>query len=207
MLRLHPLIVPRAPRVQGFTLAEVIVASAVGALVIIATTTVFAPQLRMHQRLEGRTRLQERWARVQYLLDTEIQEAHSVAVIANGLRLTTCAVPSNPSDTYSLANRCTDGTTSATGTPGTDVSITYVHTPGTQVLSRTGPTINRNGQLNTTSDPSTEVLTTGVVEFIVPDPVTARKDDAPAADQAATTNVAGWCWISGVGGLIQTTSG
>ena len=37
--------------------------------------------------------------------------------------------------------------------------------------------------------------------------VTARKDDAPASDQAATTNVAGWCWISGVGGLIQTTSG
>jgi hypothetical protein len=37
--------------------------------------------------------------------------------------------------------------------------------------------------------------------------VTARKDDAPAADQAATTNVAGWFWISGVGGLIQTTSG
>jgi hypothetical protein len=37
--------------------------------------------------------------------------------------------------------------------------------------------------------------------------VTARKDDAPAADQAAMANVAGWCSISGGGGLIQTTSG
>ena len=37
--------------------------------------------------------------------------------------------------------------------------------------------------------------------------VTARKDDAPAADQAAMSNVAGWCSISVGGGLIQTTSG
>ena len=38
-------------------------------------------------------------------------------------------------------------------------------------------------------------------------PVTARKDDATAAVQAATTNVAGWDPSSGGGGLIQTTSG
>ncbi len=38
-------------------------------------------------------------------------------------------------------------------------------------------------------------------------PVTARKDDVPAADQAATTNLAGLMPISGGGGLIQTTSG
>jgi hypothetical protein len=38
-------------------------------------------------------------------------------------------------------------------------------------------------------------------------PVTARKDDPPAADQAAITNVVGWMLFSGVGGLIQATSG
>ena len=37
-------------------------------------------------------------------------------------------------------------------------------------------------------------------------PVTTRKDDAPAADQAATTSVVGWMVFSGGGGLIQTTS-
>jgi hypothetical protein len=37
--------------------------------------------------------------------------------------------------------------------------------------------------------------------------VTARKDDVSAADQAAMSNVAGWCSISVGGGLIQTTSG
>ena len=38
-------------------------------------------------------------------------------------------------------------------------------------------------------------------------PVTDRKDDAPAAVQAAIANVVGLGWISGGGGLIQTTSG
>jgi hypothetical protein len=42
---------------------------------------------------------------------------------------------------------------------------------------------------------------------IEPGAVTARKDDAPAADQAAITNVVGWMVFSGGGGLIQTTSG
>jgi len=37
--------------------------------------------------------------------------------------------------------------------------------------------------------------------------VTARKDDAPAAYQAAITNVADVTSFSGGGGLIQTTSG
>jgi len=37
--------------------------------------------------------------------------------------------------------------------------------------------------------------------------VTVRKDDAPAAGQAAITNVAGMTPFSGGGGLIQTTSG
>jgi hypothetical protein len=34
-----------------------------------------------------------------------------------------------------------------------------------------------------------------------------RKDDAPAADQAAMANVAGLMAFSGGGGLIQTTPG
>jgi hypothetical protein len=37
--------------------------------------------------------------------------------------------------------------------------------------------------------------------------VAVRKDDAPAADQAAMANVAGSMAFSGGGGLIQTTPG
>jgi hypothetical protein len=40
-----------------------------------------------------------------------------------------------------------------------------------------------------------------------PKAVTVRKDDAPAAVQAAIDNVAGSSSISAGGGLIQTTSG
>ncbi len=47
----------------------------------------------------------------------------------------------------------------------------------------------------------------GLREMLQGAPVTARKDDVPAADQAATTNLAGLMPISGGGGLIQTTSG
>lgn len=178
---LRPLPPPsiQAPRSQGFTLVELIVAAAVGSLVIIATTTVFAPQLRMHQRLEGRTRLQERWARVQFLLDTEIQEAYSVALIPDGLQLTTCAAPDEPSDTYSLATRCDDGATALTGTPGTPVTITYVYNPVTQVLSRNGPSIDCFGKLVTNSSnqgrncqrslvtltPGASILSSGILQF------------------------------------------
>jgi len=38
-------------------------------------------------------------------------------------------------------------------------------------------------------------------------PVPARKDDVPAADQAAIDNVAGSSSISAGGGLFHTTSG
>ena len=47
------------------------------------------------------------------------------------------------------------------------------------------------------------------VEKLIPEPatVTARKDDAPAAGQAAINNVAAVTPFSCSGGLIQTTSG
>jgi len=45
----------------------------------------------------------------------------------------------------------------------------------------------------------------GISSFLAA--VTARKDDAPAADQAAITNLADLALFSGGGGLIQTTSG
>jgi hypothetical protein len=42
---------------------------------------------------------------------------------------------------------------------------------------------------------------------LVSETVAARKDDAPAAGQAAITNIASVTPFSGGGGLIQTTSG
>jgi len=47
----------------------------------------------------------------------------------------------------------------------------------------------------------------GNPEFLAAAPVTVRKDEAPAATQAAITNVARVMSFSEGGGLIQTTSG
>jgi len=49
-------------------------------------------------------------------------------------------------------------------------------------------------------------LKAGGPVFMSPPSVTASKDDTPAADQAATANVAGLGSNSVGGGLIQTTS-
>jgi type II secretory pathway component PulJ len=148
----------------GFTLVEVLVASVVGTLLIIATTTIVVPQLRMHQRLEGRTRLQERWARVQFLLDNEIQEAHTVRVNNNILELTICE-PLAMDEFYAInANRCSNGGSAATGTPGNDATITYALDPSNQTLTRQGPSIDQRGSL-VINTPSSSVLATGVLVF------------------------------------------
>ncbi|MCP9911716.1 hypothetical protein KBZ15_17670, partial [Cyanobium sp. BA20m-p-22] len=102
----------------GFTLVELAVGTAVGALVIIITTAVFAPLLRLHKQLDSQIRLQERWSRVQFLLNSEIQEAESVNYISNGLRIV-----------------------------NSSGSIEYIWDPGKQILNRSGPGIDCHGEL------------------------------------------------------------
>ena len=161
----------------GFTLVELVVGSAIGALAIVITTAVFAPQLRLHQRLGGQVKLQERWSRVRLLLNTEIAEAHSVRSIGNGLELITCEPLGSAS-----SNRCSDGdpAISATGSPGHDVAICYELVPepasGTSRLQRRGPMIEVDGALSSQgatrscSDFTAEVVTNGVTAFSAPEP-------------------------------------
>ena len=158
----------------GFTLVELAVGTAISALVIVITTAVFAPQLRVHQRLGGQLRLQERWSRLESLLNTEIAEAHRVQPIGNGLELTTC----EPLDSAS-SKRCSDGASSATGSPGYDVATCYELVPepasGTSLLQRRGPMIEVDGALRTQgatrscADQTAEVVTTGVTTFSAPE--------------------------------------
>ena len=159
----------------GFTLVELAVGTAIGALVIVITTAVFAPQLRVHQRLGGQLRLQERWSRVRFLLNTEIAEAHSVRSIGSGLELITCE-PLAPGNASSA--RCSDGASPATGSPGYDIATCYELVPdqasGTSSLQRRGPMIEVNGALRTQgairscADQAAEVVTTGVTTFSAP---------------------------------------
>jgi prepilin-type N-terminal cleavage/methylation domain-containing protein len=166
----------------GFTLVELVVGTAISALLIIITTGVLSPQLRMNRLLGGQMRLQERWSRVESLLNTEIAEAHRVEPIYietelkelkfNGLELITC----EPLDSGS-SNRCSDGdpASSATGSPGYDVAICYELVPepasGTSSLQRRGPMIEVDGSLSSQlaikscADFTAEVVTTGVTAF------------------------------------------
>lgn len=156
----------------GFTLVELVVATAIGALVIVITTAVFAPQLQVQRRLGGQLRLEERWSRVRFLLNTEIAEAHNVTSMGNGLGLITCEplAPGNASGA-----RCSDGATPATGSPGHDVAICYELVPeqafGTSSLQRRGPMIEADGSLSaqgvtrSCADQTPEVVTTGVTDL------------------------------------------
>ena len=159
---------------NGFTLVELAVGTAIGALVIIITTAVFAPQLRMNRLLGGQMRLEERWSRVRFLLNTEIAEAHSVRSIDNGLELITCETLNSAS-----SKRCSDGASSATGSPGYDVATCYELVPepasGTSLLQRRGPMIEVDGALRnqgatrSCADQTAEVVTTGVTTFSAPE--------------------------------------
>ena len=162
----------------GFTLVELAVGTAISALVIVITTAVFAPQLRVHQRLGGQLRLQERWSRMRFLLNTEIAEAHSVRSVGSGLELITCE-PLAPGNASSA--RCSDGASPATGSPGYDIATCYEllrdQASGTSSLQRRGPMIKIDGALRTQgasrscadkTAETAEVVTTGVTAFSAP---------------------------------------
>ena len=172
----RPWRIPSLQSDHGFTLVVLVVGTAISALLIIITTGVLSPQLRMNQLLGGQMRLQERWSRLESLLNTEIAEAHRVERIDNRLQLITC----EPLDSGS-SNRCSDGdpASSATGSPGYDVAICYELVPepasGTSSLQRSGPMINDDGSLSSQlatkscADFTAEVVTTGVTAFSAPE--------------------------------------
>ena len=143
-----PLLIPRSD--AGFTLVELVVGTTVGALVIVITTAVFTPLLRLNQQLNSQIRLQERWSRVRHLLDTEIQEAKSVSSFSNGLRL---------------------------GIIGSNDYIYYIWDAGEQILNRSGPGIDCWGAIRSGSqgkdcsgnpisdDSDTSIVSTGITNF------------------------------------------
>jgi type II secretory pathway component PulJ len=153
---------------NGFTLAELAVGVTVGALLIMITITLLSTLLRTHQRLGGLSRLQERWSRVQFLLDAEIQEAHSLQSITNGLQLISCE-PESDANFYESSDRCSNGATPATGSPGYE--LTPDSATSTFRLQRRGPMIEINGALRrqgtrkSCDDYGPQVVTTGVERF------------------------------------------
>ncbi len=128
---------------QGFTLAELLMAIAIGSVLMLGTASMMISHIQAAAKSEAIQRLQEAWSRVQFLLDQEIQEASGNATSSTCSSLT-LTVP-NPD------------------TSGSNMTITYALS-GTD-LKRTGPPIKDDGTLNGTAASTTELVMSKVISF------------------------------------------
>ncbi len=118
-LRLRPAAVAR-----GFTLIELLITGAIIGVIFAAGSSVMVSQIRASSVQESIRRLQDHWGRVNHLLESEIHESASAAVVAN---------------------------TSLTLTLPSGQTITYSFDLSSRTLTRTGPPINDDGSLNLTA--------------------------------------------------------
>jgi len=131
----------------GFSLVELMIAAAVGGVLMAGAITLVIAHMRTASRMEALMRLQETWSRVQYLLDLEIREAR--------LSDDSPSVEACSSLTLAIPNPAS----------GDDASVVYGLTEeGT--ITRTGPPIlDTTGQLDFDANTTTETVVRGVTEF------------------------------------------
>lgn len=108
-------------RPGGFTLIELLVAAAMGAVLLIGAVTLLLAHLRSSTRMAVLLHLQDQCARVQFLIDHEIEQAEQATPVDDGLSLRV---------------------------PGMATAITYRLNQGSHQLWRSGPSIDANGRLN-----------------------------------------------------------
>ena len=118
-------------RHASFTLVELLIATFVGLLSLSAIIAIIISYVNSRNRLEASVRLQDNWARLQFLLDREIQE--SVPVTSASSVSTSCG-----SGTIRLSLEV----------PGNSNRIIYYTSAAN--LRRCGPVIDANGNLGST---------------------------------------------------------
>lgn len=130
----------------GFSMVELMIGAAVGAICLAALVAVILSYVRSRDRLESMLRLQDQWGRLQFLLDREIQEATPVTAAS------------------SVSPSCKVGSVAlALEVPGNSNRILY-YLSGT-TLRRCGPVITNNGDLG--SSVSDALVLDGVTSFTV----------------------------------------
>ena len=130
----------------GYTLVEIMIATFLGLVTLTALVTLIMAYVRSRDRVEANMRLQEQWAKLQFLLDREIQE--SIPVTSN-------------SSVNALCGAITPAL--SLESPGSRDRIVY-YLSGTS-LRRCGPSITGNGSLSTTVTDS--LLLNNVSSFTV----------------------------------------
>lgn len=131
----------------GFTLVELLVAVAIGGLVLSGAVIILISHIRASTRLAALQHLQDHCGWVQFLINREIEQAERARAVANGMELIV---------------------------PGMDSAITYVHDAPSRELRRSGPVINAQGRLDAGLPPRVQDLVARDVEDFTVDVANER---------------------------------
>lgn len=127
---------------NGLTLPELLIAIAIGSIVLLAASEILTSHIRSSSRMEAIMRLQDSWSRLQFLLNHEIQEARGASVDSSGALILNIPDSTNPATLSTISYR----------------------TAGT-ALQRFGPTIGSDGSLIFNQASTTQVVLRGVSAF------------------------------------------
>ena len=153
----------RQQQCSGFSLAELLVGVVIGSVLVIGAGQLLANHIQTSARLEGLLRSQEKWSRIQRIIDQDIQEAHCI-VTSGGSLVLKLPVSYSGSD-GSLLNACGSS------------AITY--TLSNTTLQRSGPAISAiDGSLDESNMTSNVTVATNVTEFSV-DSVSSSLESSP----------------------------
>jgi prepilin-type N-terminal cleavage/methylation domain-containing protein len=146
--RIHRFSAAVAPVSSGFTLVELLAASAIGLMMTLAGLAMYMGNLQANTALLRSQNLRDNWSRVNLFINSDIAEASQAAIFGGSLVLTLDKTPDDDCGTGS-------------------VTVTYSLADGT--LTRTGPPILPTGEVNRCGAAAAENLIEGVTAFD-PDP-------------------------------------
>lgn len=154
---LNPLQHPCRSPAKGFTLVELVVASAIGVVMVLAGVAASIGGYQSTARVINAQQLSDEWSRLTLLLNADIAESCQATVIGTTLTLRVI----NPTSLTTLDSIDPD----ATG-PICAAAPTITYALAGQNLSRTGPAVTRDGTLDFTTITGALVVSEAVTQFV-----------------------------------------
>ncbi|MFN5119347.1 MAG: type II secretion system protein J [Cyanobacteriota bacterium] len=154
-----------SPRLhKGFTLAELLIASAIGVLLITATTSLAVSENLSNHRIRQLQRLRSNWAKLTHLINIEVAEGSnnnvSAAILTSGITTANSGTADAGATTTACANPGASSLftinvkpiSTTTGISQNRLIHYYLQTTsGVTSLRRCGPAITSSGTLATNS--------------------------------------------------------